>query len=97
MKYMKFWYQASRKLQPKKMNSDNLQASNTKAITYAMGIDYTMVKEKVTWYYLFSFAYKTTIGMKRYTRSYDLSVKTMHLTFTSLIPICLTLINPLIT
>jgi hypothetical protein len=97
MKYRKFQYQASRKLQPKKMNSDNLQASNTKAVAYAMGIDYTMVKTKVTWYYLFSFAYKTTIGMKMYTRSYDLSVKTMHLTFTSLIPICLTLINPLIT
>ena len=94
MKYRKFQYQASRKLQPKKMNSDNLQASNTKAVAYAMGIDHTMVKAKVIWYYLFSFAYKTTIGMKMYTRSYDLSVKTMHL---SLIPICLTLINPLIT
>jgi hypothetical protein len=57
-----------------------------------MGVDDTMVKEKVTWYYLFSFAYKTTIGMKMYTRPYDLSVKTMHL---SLVPICLTLINPL--
>jgi hypothetical protein len=79
------------------MNYDNMKASNTKAITYAMGIDYTMVKEKVTWQNLFSFSYKTTIGMKRYTRSYDLSVKTMHLTFTSFIPICLTLINPLIT
>jgi hypothetical protein len=94
---MKFWYQASRKLQPKKMNSDNLQASNTKAVTYAMGIDYTMVKKKVTWYYLFSFAYKTTRGMKTYTRSYDLNIKIMHLNITSLIPICLTLINPLIT
>jgi hypothetical protein len=79
------------------MNSDNLQASNTKAVTYAMGIDYTMVKTKVIWYYLFSFAYKTTIGMKTYTRSYDLNIKIMHLTITSLIPICLTLINPLIT
>jgi len=68
------------------MNSNNLQASNTKAVTYAMGIDHTMVKEKVTWYYLFSFAYKTTIGMKMYTRSYDLSVKTMHLTFTPSYP-----------
>jgi hypothetical protein len=62
------------KIQPKKMNSDNLQVSNTKAVTYAMGIDYRMVKTKVTWYYLFSFSYKTTIGMKMYTRSYDLSV-----------------------
>jgi hypothetical protein len=88
---------ASRKLQPKKINTDNLQASNTKAVTYAMGIDYAMVKEKITWYYSFPFSYKITIGMKMYTRSYDLSVKTMHLTFTSLIPICLTLINPLIT
>ena len=79
------------------MNSDNLQASNTKVVTYAMGIDHTMVKEKVTWYYLFSFSYKTTRGMKTYTRSYDLNIKTMHLTITSLIPICLTLINPLIT
>jgi hypothetical protein len=79
------------------MNSDNLQASNTKAVAYAMGIGYAMVKEKVTWYYLFSFAYKTTKGMKMYTRSYDLSIKTMHLTFTSLIPICLTLINSLTT
>jgi hypothetical protein len=79
------------------MNSDNIQASNTKEITYAMRIHYTMVKLKVTWYYLLSFGYKTTIGMKMYTRSYDLSVKTMHLTFTSLIAICLTLISPLIT
>ena len=79
------------------MNSDNIQASNTKAIAYAMGIDYTMVKVKVTWHYLFSFAYKTTKGMKMYTRSYDLSIKTMHLTFISLIPICLTLINTLTT
>jgi hypothetical protein len=46
------------------MNSNNLQASNTKAVAYAMGIDHTMVKAKVTWYYLFSFSYKTTIGMK---------------------------------
>jgi hypothetical protein len=69
------------------MNSDNLQA-----VIYAMGIDHTKVKEKVTWY-LFSSAHKTTIGMKIYTRSYDLSIKTMHL---SLIPICLNLINPLI-
>jgi hypothetical protein len=68
------------------MNSDNLQASNTKAFTYAMGIDHTMVKAKVTWYYLFSFSYKTTIGMKMYTRSYDLSVKTMHLNFTPSYP-----------
>ena len=58
MKYKKFQYQTSRKIQPKKMNSDNLQASNTKAIAYAMGIDYTMVKVKVAWYYLFSFAIK---------------------------------------
>jgi hypothetical protein len=63
------------------MNSDNLQASNTKAVAYAMGIGYAMVKAKVTWYCLFSFTYKTTIGMKLYTRSYDLIVKTMHLTF----------------
>jgi hypothetical protein len=49
MKYRKFRYQASKKLHPKNMNSDNLQASNTKAVTYAMGIDYTMVKVKVTW------------------------------------------------
>ena len=86
MKYRKFQYQASRKLQPKKMNSNNLQASNTRVVPYAMGIDHTMVKAKVTWYYLFSFAYKTTIGMKMYTRSYDLSVKTMHLTFTPSYP-----------
>jgi hypothetical protein len=79
------------------MNSYNLQASNTKAVAYAMGIGYEMVKEKVTWYYLFSFSYKTTIGMKVYTRSYDLIVKTMCLTLTSLIPICLTLSNFLIT
>ena len=58
-----------------------------------MGIGYAMVKAKVTWYRLFSFAYKTTIGMKMYTRPYDLSIKTMHL---SPIPICLNLINPLI-
>jgi hypothetical protein len=69
------------------MNSDNLQDSSIKVVTYAMGIDYTMVKTKVTWYYLFSFAYKTTRGMKMYTRSYDLNIKTMHLNFTSLIPI----------
>jgi hypothetical protein len=69
------------------MNSDNLQV-----VAYALGIDHTKVKAKVTWY-LFSSAHKTTIGMKIYTRSYDLSVKTMHL---SLIPICLNLINPLI-
>jgi hypothetical protein len=56
-----------------------------------------MVKEKVTWYRLFSFAYKTTIGMKLYIRSYDLIVKTMCLNITSLIPICLTLINFLTT
>jgi hypothetical protein len=68
------------------MNSDNLQDSNTKVVTYAsnneyhMGIGYAMVKEKVTRYRLFSFAYKTTIGMILYTRSYDLIVKTMHLT-----------------
>jgi hypothetical protein len=69
------------------MNSDNLQA-----VTHAMGIDHTKVKEKVTWN-LFSYAHKTTISMKRYTRYYDLSIKPMHL---SLIPICLNLINPLI-
>jgi hypothetical protein len=69
------------------MNSDNLQE-----VAYAMGIDHTKVKAKVTWY-LFSSAHKTTIGMKIYTRSYDLSIKTMH---RSLIPICLNLINPLI-
>jgi hypothetical protein len=68
------------------MNSNNLQVSNTKAVAYAMGIYHTMVKEKVTWYYLFSFSYKTTIGMKMYIRSYDLSVKTMHLTFTPSYP-----------
>jgi hypothetical protein len=79
------------------MNSDNLQDSNTKAVSYAMGIGYVMVKEKVTWYYLFSFSYKNTKGMKIYTRSYNLSIKTMHLTFTSLIPIFLTLINSLTT
>jgi hypothetical protein len=62
-----------------------------------MGIGYAMVKEKVTWYYFFSFADKTTIGMKVYTKSYDLIVKTMRLNFTSLIPICLTLINFFIT
>ena len=66
------------------MNSHNLQA-----VAHAMGINHT----KVTWY-LFSYAHKTTISMKIYTRSYDLSIKTMHL---SLIPICLNLINPLIT
>ena len=66
------------------MNYYNLQAS--KAIAYAsnheyhMGIGYAMVKAKVTWYSLFSFAYKTTIGMKLYTRSYDFIVKTMCLT-----------------
>jgi hypothetical protein len=76
------------------MKYDNLQASNTKEVTYAMGIDYTMVKTKVTWYYLFSFSYKTTRGMKTYTRSYDLNIKTMHLTITSLISIFITLINP---
>jgi hypothetical protein len=69
------------------MNSKNLQA-----VSHAMGIDHTKIKEKVTWY-LFSYAHKTTIGMKIYTRSYDLSIKNMHL---SLIPICLNLINPLI-
>lgn len=69
------------------MNSDNLQA-----VAYAMGINHTKVKAKVTWYLFFS-THKTTIGMKIYTRSYDLSIKTMHL---SLIPICLNLINPLI-
>jgi hypothetical protein len=69
------------------MNSDNLQA-----VTHAMGIDHTKVKAKVTWY-LFSYAHKTTISMKRYTRSYDLSTKPMCL---SLIPIYLNLINPLI-
>jgi hypothetical protein len=69
------------------MNSDNLQA-----VTHAMGIDHTKVKENVSWY-LFSHAHKTTISVKRYTRSYDLSIKPMHL---SLIPICLNLINPLI-
>jgi hypothetical protein len=79
------------------MNSDNLQDSNTKAVAYAMGIGDAMEKSKVTWYYLFSFSYKTTIGMKMYTRSYDLSIKTMHLTFTCRIPICLTLINSLTT
>ena len=52
------------------MNSDNLQA-----VAHAMGIDHTKVKEKVTWY-LFSSAHKTTIGMKIYSRSYDLSIKT---------------------
>jgi hypothetical protein len=81
---MKFQYQAFRKLQPKKMNSDNLQA-----VAYAMGIDHTT---NLTWY-LFSSAHKTTIGMKIYTRSYDLSIKTMHL---SLILICINLINALI-
>jgi len=40
------------------MNFDNLQE-----VAYAMGIDHTKVKEKVTWY-LFSSAHKTTIGMK---------------------------------
>jgi hypothetical protein len=69
------------------MNSDNLQA-----VTHAMGIDHTKVKAKVTWY-LFSYAHKTTISMKIYTRSYDLCIKPMRL---SLIPICLNLINPLI-
>jgi hypothetical protein len=69
------------------MSSDNLQV-----VAYAMGIDHTKVKAKVTWY-LFSSLHKTTIRMKIYTRSYDLSIKTMHL---SLIPICLNLINALI-
>ena len=69
------------------MNSDNLQA-----VAHAMGINHTKVKEKATWY-LFSYAHKTTISMNIYTRSYDLSIKTMPL---SLIPICLNLINPLI-
>jgi hypothetical protein len=69
------------------MNFDNLQAC-----THAMGIDHTKVKAKVTWY-LFSYAHKTTISMKRYTRSCDHGIKPMRL---SLIPICLNLINPLI-
>jgi hypothetical protein len=69
------------------MNSDNLQA-----VAHDMGIDHAKVKAKVTWY-LLSSAHKTTISMKLYTRSYDLSIKTMHL---SRIPICLSLINPLI-
>ena len=69
------------------MNSDNLQA-----VAHAMGIDHTKVKEKVTWY-LFSYAHKTTISMKIYTRLYDLNIKPMRL---NLIPICLNLINPLI-
>jgi hypothetical protein len=69
------------------MNSDNLQAD-----TDAMALNHTKVKEKVTWY-LFSYSHKTTISMKRYTRSHDLSFKPMRL---SLIPICLNLINPLI-
>jgi len=76
-----------KKLRSKRMNSDNLQA-----ITHTMGIDHTKVKAKVTWY-LFSYAHKTTISMKRYTRSYDLSIKPMRI---SLISICLNLINPLI-
>jgi hypothetical protein len=70
------------------MNFDNLQA-----VTHAMSIDHTKVKAKVAWY-LFSYAHKTTINMKSYTRSYDLSIKPMRL---SLISICLNLINPLIT
>jgi hypothetical protein len=86
-KYRTFPYQVFKKLQSKRMNSDNLQA-----VTHAMGIDHTKVKAKVTWY-LFSYAHKTTISMKRYTRSYDLSIKPMRL---SLIPIYLNLINPLI-
>ena len=85
--YRIFQYQAFRKIQPKKMNSNNLQV-----VSYAMGINHTKVKAKVT-SYLFSYAHKTTIGMKIYTRSYDLSIKTTH---RSLIPICLNLINPLI-
>jgi hypothetical protein len=85
--YRKFPYQDFRKLKSKTMNFDNLQA-----VTHAMGIDHTKVKENVTWY-LFSSSHKTTISMKLYTISYDLSIKTMHL---SLIPICLNLINPLI-
>ena len=71
-------YQVFKKLQSKRMNSDNLQA-----VAHTMGIDHTKVKAKVTWY-LFSYAHKATISMKIYTRSYDLSIKTMHL---SLIPI----------
>ena len=69
------------------MNPEYLQA-----VTHDMGIDHTKVKAKVKWY-LFSYAHKTTINMKSYTRSYDLSIKPMRL---SLIPICLNLINPLI-
>ena len=69
------------------MNFDKL-----KEVTHAMGINHTKVKAKVTWY-LFSYAHKTTISMKIYTRSYDLSIKPMRL---SLIPIYLNLINPLI-
>jgi hypothetical protein len=69
------------------MNSDNLQA-----VAHAMRIDHAKVKEKVTWY-LFSYTPKTIISMKIYTRSYDLSIKPMHL---ALIPICLNSINPLI-
>jgi hypothetical protein len=64
------------------MNPDNLQA-----VTHAMGIDHTKVKEKVKWH-LFSYAHKTTINMKSYTRSYGLSIKPVRL--------CLNLINPLI-
>jgi hypothetical protein len=66
------------------MDFDNLQA-----VTHSMGIDHTKVKAKVEWY-LFSYAHKTTINMKSYTRSYDLNIKPMRL---SLIPICLNLIN----
>jgi hypothetical protein len=69
------------------MNPNNLQV-----VTHAMGINHTKVKAKVTWY-LFSYAHKTTINMKSYTRSYDLSIKPTRL---YLIPICLNLINPLI-
>jgi hypothetical protein len=69
------------------MNFDNLQV-----VIHTMGIDHTKVKAKVTWY-LFSYAHKTTINMKIYTKSYDLSVKPKCL---SLITICLNLINPLI-
>jgi hypothetical protein len=84
---MTFPYQVFKKLQSKRMNPDNLQA-----VTHAMSNDHKKVKAKVTWY-LFSYAHKTKINMKRYTRSYDL-IKPMCL---SLIPICLNLINPPIT
>jgi len=69
------------------MNPDNLQV-----VTHTMGIDHKKVKEKVKWY-LFSYAHKTIINMKSYTRSYDLSIKPMRL---YLIPIRVNLINPLI-